>query len=292
MALASITKFKFSTPTRQTLNKNNGQSDYVGVDRFIPDKNEVVLRNGRTIKYDNLVIAMGQKENYQEIKGFDDAWADTVNPFYTNADHPSWKTTVSKTYRVHLNFNGGDAYFYIPPTNFIGEIEDYNFLVSKAIWDLHAKVGKISWETSRFTVINPNKTFSRHFPKLDEYLRNACQQHNINIETDLKLVEVRKVLPLPRRATTPPSSSTLPDSSWRGPTTTSTPSCPPPPTPPSRTQDSPTPPATSTSTPPLSSTRSTTISSVSETSLMLLPPRLSSEVSARWQWSDTTLSAS
>ena len=39
----------------------NAQSDYVGVDKINPAKNEVVLRNGRTIKYDNLVIAMGQK---------------------------------------------------------------------------------------------------------------------------------------------------------------------------------------------------------------------------------------
>jgi NADH dehydrogenase FAD-containing subunit len=60
-----ITKFNCSTPTRQVLSKNNGGSDYVGVDKFNPDANEVVLRNGRTIKYENLVIAMGQKDNFQ-----------------------------------------------------------------------------------------------------------------------------------------------------------------------------------------------------------------------------------
>lgn len=113
------------------------------------------------------MVALGQKENYQEIKGFEEAWADTVNPFYTNQDHNSWKTTVTKSYRVHLNFNGGPAYFYIPPNNFYGEIQDYNFLVSKAKWDLHAKTGKINWDTSKLTVINPNKSFSRHFPKMD-----------------------------------------------------------------------------------------------------------------------------
>jgi sulfide:quinone oxidoreductase len=80
----------------------------------------VVLRNGRTIKYENLVIATGQKQNFQEIKGFEEAWADVVHPFYTNADHLSWKTSVSKSYRVHLNFNGGNAFFYIPPGNFYG----------------------------------------------------------------------------------------------------------------------------------------------------------------------------
>ena len=188
-----ITKFNYSAPTRQVISKNNGQSDYVGVDKFNPDANEVVLRNGRTIKYENLVIAMGQKENYQEIKGFDDAWSDVVHPFYTNADHPSWKTSVSKSYRVHLNFNGGNAFFYIPQGNFFGEIQDYNFLISKAVWDLQAKTGKISWDTSKLTVINPNKTFSKFFPKADEYLRSVCAEHNINVETDLRLLEIRKV---------------------------------------------------------------------------------------------------
>ena len=30
----------------------------------------MTLRNGRTIGYENLVVAMGQKENYGSIKGF------------------------------------------------------------------------------------------------------------------------------------------------------------------------------------------------------------------------------
>lgn len=187
----NITKFNFGTPTRQTLSKNNAQSDYVGVEKINPSKNEVTLRNGRVIKYENLVIAIGQKENYQEIKGFDDAWADTVHPFYTNQDHLSWKTTVSKSYRVHLNYNGGNAYFYIPPSCY-GESDHFNFFISKSIWDLHAKTGKFSWDNSKLTIINPNKTFSKHFPKLDEFIKNACYERNIAIENDLTLVEVRK----------------------------------------------------------------------------------------------------
>ena len=43
------------------------------------------------------------------------------------------------------------------------------------------------------TVINPNKTFCRHFKKVDDYLKNACYENNINIENDLVLEEVRKV---------------------------------------------------------------------------------------------------
>lgn len=58
---------------------------------------------------------------------------------------------------------------------------------------MHAKTGKISWDTSKLTVINANKTFSEHFKKADDYIKNACYENNIDIETDLELVEVRKV---------------------------------------------------------------------------------------------------
>lgn len=187
----SVTKFNFGGPTRQIICKNVGQSDYNGVEKIDANNNQVTLKNGRVIQYENLVVAMGQKENYQSIKGFEDAWADTSSPFYTNQDHSSWKTTTAKGYRVHYNFNGGPAYFYIPPNNYYGELENYNFLISKNFWNLHAQTGKISWETSNLTVINPNKTFCRHFKKADEFLKNACYENNINIENDLELVEVR-----------------------------------------------------------------------------------------------------
>ena len=141
----------------------------------------MVLRNGKSIKYENLVIALGQKDNSNEIKGFDEAWADPIHPFYTNLDHSSWKSNISKTYRVHLNFNGGDALFYIPPNNFHGELNDYNFLTSKAIWDLHVKTGKLSWESSKLTVINPNNSFSKYFPKADDFIKTTCHERNINI---------------------------------------------------------------------------------------------------------------
>ena len=93
--------------TRGCINKNNAHSENVGVEKINPDNNEIVLRNGRKIAYDNLVVAIGQKENFNEIKGFDDAWADLDHPFHTNADHSSWKGSASKPFRYHYNFNGG-----------------------------------------------------------------------------------------------------------------------------------------------------------------------------------------
>lgn len=65
-----------STSTKNLINKNNAHTECVGVEKFNPENNEVTLRNGRTVQYENLVIAMGQKPNYESVKGFDDAWAD------------------------------------------------------------------------------------------------------------------------------------------------------------------------------------------------------------------------
>ena len=81
---------------------------------------------------------MGQKPNFESVKGFDEAWGDLEHPFYTNAEHSSWKITCNKVARYLHNFNGGDAFFYIPPTPFGGELENYNFLLAKSMWDWHA----------------------------------------------------------------------------------------------------------------------------------------------------------
>lgn len=48
------------------------------------DKNEITLKNGRKIKYDNLVIAIGQVPAWDKIKGFDEAWLDDYHPLYTS----------------------------------------------------------------------------------------------------------------------------------------------------------------------------------------------------------------
>ena len=189
-----VTKFNFASATRTLISKNVAHSDAVGVEKINPDSSEVTLRNGRTIKYENLVVAMGQKDNFDSIKGFEDAWADESHPFFTNADHPSWRATTAKGYRVHYNFNGGPAFFYIPQGNYSGELENYNFLLSKSFWDMQAKAGKLHWDNSPVTIVNPNKSFCKHFKKVDDYLKNACYERGINIESDLVLEEIRKVL--------------------------------------------------------------------------------------------------
>ncbi len=46
--------------------------------------------------------------------------------------------------------------------------------MAKSIWDMHASSGKISWGSSKFTIINANNTFSSQFPKLDSFIRAEC----------------------------------------------------------------------------------------------------------------------
>ena len=91
------------------------------------------------------------------------------------------------------NYNGGQAIFYIPPTPFAGEIENYNFLIAKDLWDWHAQNGKISWETSKLTVINANKSLCHNSDKVDEFLRNECQKRNIDVLDNTTMMSVNKV---------------------------------------------------------------------------------------------------
>jgi len=44
------------------------------VETFLPEENTVVLKSGRKISYDYLVLAMGLKEDLDSIKGFEDAF--------------------------------------------------------------------------------------------------------------------------------------------------------------------------------------------------------------------------
>lgn len=178
---------------KKSMSKFAVGSEGQGITKFNPDNNEIVLKNGRTIQYDHLVIAMGMKNDHQSIKGFEDAWADIWSPFHCNQDYPSWKTTVSKPFRYHYNFNGGQAIFYIPPAPFHGELENYNFLLSKALWDRYNNNGKINWGSSKFTVINANKSFCPHFETADTFIKTELEKNNVNVEYGLKLIEVKNV---------------------------------------------------------------------------------------------------
>jgi len=110
-------------------------TDLVGVEKFLPDENAVILRNGRKIQYNFMVNAMGLKPDMASIKGFYEAWEDTEHPVYTCSDHLSWRSAVNKHMRMHYAHNHGDAIFVIPPYPFAGEVENYNFFLTRQIYD-------------------------------------------------------------------------------------------------------------------------------------------------------------
>lgn len=174
------------------INNYNAHSEGVGVAKFNPEQNEIELKNGRKIKYDYLVLAMGQRDNIESIKGFEEAWMDTENTFFVAKDHPTWRTSVNKMYRWHYNFRFGKAYFYIPPAPFHGEIECYNFFLAKYIWNWYNFNGKLTWDNTSLTIINANDWFVKYLDKADSYIKNELKKRNINVEYGLKLLEVSK----------------------------------------------------------------------------------------------------
>lgn len=75
------------------INMFTAHSENVGCKEIHPDQNEIVLRNGRKIGYDHLVVAMGMKHDFDAIKGFDEAWRDGYHPVFSNLDHPTWRSS-------------------------------------------------------------------------------------------------------------------------------------------------------------------------------------------------------
>lgn len=164
-------------------------SDGCNVGQYLPDENAVVLTNGRRIEYDHLVVATGMKYDFDAIEGFYDAWGNTETPIYASLDHPTWKVFDTKYQRHIGNFTHGDAYFYIPPGPFKGEVADYNFLATQAAWDYYKQIGKVS-PTSRYFVINGNDYFSQHDPATDAFFKSECDKRGIEVIWGKKMTSV------------------------------------------------------------------------------------------------------
>lgn len=173
------------------MSKFAAHSEGQGVSQFLPNQNAIVLKNGRKVQYDQLVIATGLKED-TSVKGLEEAWSDSNHPFFTCNDHPSWKTSNTSAYRWLFNFEGGEAIFYIPPYPFHTEIENYNFLLAKSLWDRAAETARFTWDNSRFTIINANDSFCHFYERGDSFIKEQIEKNNINVEYGLKLVEVKK----------------------------------------------------------------------------------------------------
>ena len=176
---------------KNSINKHTASSDGQGVVKYLPNENAVILKNGRRVEYDQLVIATGVKPQCN-VKGFEEAWADLEHPVYADQDHESWKLSANKSFRFIHNFPGGNAFFCIPPAPFFGEIEHYNFFLAKDLWDRYDSTGLISWRNSSFTVMNANNSFVEHFDEADAFIKTELEKRGINVEYGQKLVEVKK----------------------------------------------------------------------------------------------------
>jgi sulfide:quinone oxidoreductase len=115
-------------------NKYTIHSGAVGVKQFIPEENAIVLKNGRRVEYEQLVIAMGLQDDVDAIEGLEDAWKDPNSKVFVSKDHPSWRSAEHKYQKYHYNYTHGDAFFCIPEYPFKGEIGAYNFLLSAEVW--------------------------------------------------------------------------------------------------------------------------------------------------------------
>ena len=61
--------------------------------------------------------------------------AENYRDYIVNAaralNQSDWKSAVNKHMRFHYSHNNGDAMFVIPPYPFAGEVENYNFFLTR-----------------------------------------------------------------------------------------------------------------------------------------------------------------
>ena len=127
-------KQDYSPNAKMGINMYMAHSECIGVESFDPSHSKFTLRNGRTIGYDHLVVAMGLKDNTESVKGLHEAWADIEHPVFMPKDLLGWKAEDMKHPRYIYNYTHGDAFFYIPPYPLSGELEGHNYFIAEEIW--------------------------------------------------------------------------------------------------------------------------------------------------------------
>lgn len=78
------------------------------IDKIVPENSEVILRDGRTVRYDQLVIATGTSPRPDQTPGMDDpaVWHKSVFDFYTLAGSVALRDALN-------NFKGGRLVVHI-----------------------------------------------------------------------------------------------------------------------------------------------------------------------------------
>ncbi len=80
------------------------------VDKFLPEENKLVTKNGKEFKYDYLIVATGLELNWEKIKGLKENIG--KNGVCSNYAYE----TVDSTWQLVENFKGGNAIFTQPST--------------------------------------------------------------------------------------------------------------------------------------------------------------------------------
>lgn len=184
-------KTEYILNAKLSIDAHTAHSDGIGADKIIPEENAIILRNGRRIEYDHLVVATGLNEDMSQIKGLEEAWADLHHPVFAPKEHPNWKSNDNKHQRWIYNFTNGNAFYCIPPFPFRGEVSSYNFFNAAQVWRWYRGNGKVS-PISKFTVVNANNTFVQYFDSADQFIKENLKNNGIEIELGTKLVEIDK----------------------------------------------------------------------------------------------------
>ena len=81
------------------------------VDKFLPEKDTVILKSGESLTYDSLVVAVGIKNDLDRIKGLREALEDPSSPVGSIYD----AQFAEKTDRMLSKIKKGDVLFTQPP---------------------------------------------------------------------------------------------------------------------------------------------------------------------------------
>lgn len=186
-----IPKSKFFPSSKMSVHSSAANTELVGVEKYLPEENSILLKNGNKIGYKQLIIASGFIQDYDKIKGLDEAWKDFDTPVYTTEDHPSWEVFNYKYTRWLTNYHHGDAYFYIPKFPFKGEIGAYHFLQAHQTWKDYKKIGHLH-PNAEFKIINANDKFCQFEPETDEFFKKMCEKEGIEVLYNTELTEINK----------------------------------------------------------------------------------------------------
>lgn len=184
-----ISKIKYMLKTSGAVCTSAATSAMVPMSRLVPEENRLELRNGRSIGYRQLVLAMGLAPDWEVISGLREALANPEAPVYANYDLPS---AGAKYKEFAAMASGGDIFFYIPPFPFGGEIESMNLLVALDTFRQSVKTGIMS-ELYKVHVINANDTFAAHSPLLNKFIEErlaADGKVHVRMRTRLTGVDI------------------------------------------------------------------------------------------------------